>query len=347
MFIATLVAKDRLSAGDISAAMDRLVAASPLVGEGRGEGRAASAEQKPTQASKTNPDWASDTRVAASFGLQTRAALHPPVGHPLPPGERGIVVLGTATLAEHKAIDIHFSGDPVIARAALEEQIPDVDVIIQPESDRRRKLIIADMDSTMITIECIDELADYAGIKPQIAAVTERAMRGELDFEDALRSRVALLADLSEDVVQQCLRERVKLMPGARELVAQIHANGGYAVLVSGGFTHFAGPVGEMIGFDRVIANRLGFTGGKLNGTVEGAIVGAQTKRDTLLAMLAEKGWPVAASMAVGDGANDIPMIEAAGLGVAYHAKPKTKAAAAASVSFGDLGVLAFAVGLV
>jgi phosphoserine phosphatase len=324
------------------------ISSSPLEGEDArraGEGAAASAAQKASQANREAGDRAANARIVESSGSQTRATPHPPVGHPLPQGERGIVVLGTQILVENKATDIRFTGDPAAARAALEEQIPDVDVIIQPETHRRRKLLVADMDSTMITIECIDELADYAGIKPQIAEVTERAMRGELDFEDALRSRVALLAGLSADVVQQCLRERVVIMPGAKEFVAQIHANGGYAVLVSGGFTHFAEPVGEMIGFDRVVANRLGFTDGRLNGTVEGTIVGAQTKRDTLLAVLAEKGWSVEASLAVGDGANDIPMIEVAGLGVAYHAKPKTKAAAGAAVAFGDLGVLAFAVG--
>ena len=283
MFIATLVAKDRLSAGDISAAMDRL---------------------------------------------------------------QGMAGLKLRLLREGKAVDIGFAGDPVAARTALEEQIDGVDVIIQRDADRHRKLLVADMDSTMITIECIDELADYAGIKPQIAEVTERAMRGELDFEEALRSRVALLAGLSADVVQQCLRERVVVMPGARELVGQIHANGGYAVLVSGGFTHFAEPVGELIGFDRVVANQLGFTNGALNGRVDGPIVGAQTKRETLFDVLAEKGWTVAESLAVGDGANDIPMIEAAGLGVAYHAKPKTKAAAAASVSYGNLDAIAYAAGL-
>jgi phosphoserine phosphatase len=284
MFIATLVAKDRFSAGDISAAVDRLSGAGGL-------------------------------------NIEIR------------------------TIAEGKALDLCFKGDPISARFALDGQMADIDVIIQREADRHRKLLVADMDSTMITVECIDELADYAGIKPQIAAVTEAAMRGELDFEEALRSRVALLAGLSEDVVAQCLAERVKIMPGARELVAAVHANGGTAVLVSGGFTHFAEPVGQMIGFDRVVANVLGFTDGKLNGTVDGAIVGAQTKKDTLLAVLVEKGWGIAESLAVGDGANDILMIEAAGLGVAYHAKPKTEAAADAAVRFGDLTAIAYAVG--
>ena len=283
MFIATLVAKDCLSAGDISSAADRLSGA-------------------------------------------------------------GLSVTHQRVIAVGKAADIGFSGDSAAARVVLDGKLDGIDVIIQREADRHRTLLVADMDSTMITIECIDELADYAGIKPEIAAVTEAAMRGELDFEEALRSRVALLAGLSEDVVAQCLRERVKIMPGAEELVSAIHANGGLAVLVSGGFTHFAEPVGKMIGFDRVIANRLGFSGGKLNGTVEGHIVGAQSKKDALLSTLVEKKWPESASVAVGDGANDILMIEAAGLGVAYHAKPKTEAAADAAIRFGDLSAIAYAV---
>ena len=283
MFIATLVAKDCLSAGDISSAADRL-------------------------------------------------------------SDAGVSVTHHRVIANAKAADISFTGDAKAARAVLDGQLDGIDVIIQREADRCRKLLVADMDSTMITIECIDELADYAGIKTEIAAVTEAAMRGDMDFEEALRSRVALLAGLSEDVVAQCLAERVKIMPGAEELVSTVHANGGLAVLVSGGFTHFADPVAKMIGFDRVLANRLGFSDGKLNGTVEGAIVGAQTKKDVLLAVLKEQNWPIGASLAVGDGANDILMIEAAGLGVAYHAKPKTEAAADAAIRHGDLSAIAYAV---
>ncbi len=281
MFIATLIAADRLSAGDISAASDALGAAS----------------------------------------------------------------LSTHWVEPENACDLCFSGDENAARAKLEGLIDGVDVIVQKEEDRRRKLIVADMDSTMITVECIDELADYAGIKPQIAEVTERAMRGELDFEDALRSRVALLKGLPETVIAQCLSERVKIMPGAKELVQTVRANGGHAILVSGGFTRFADPVGAEIGFDRMIANQLGIKDGHLDGTVTGEIVGAQTKRDTLHAALTDNGWKVANALAVGDGANDIPMIEAAGLGVAYHAKPKTAAAAAACVRFNDLTAILYAMG--
>jgi phosphoserine phosphatase len=281
VFIATLIAADRLSAGDISTASDAL----------------------------------------------------------------GVADISTHWVAADKACDLRFSGDASAARFALEGLIDGADVIVQVEAERRRKLIVADMDSTMITVECIDELADYAGIKPQIAEVTERAMRGELDFEDALRSRVALLKGLPEAVIEQCLAERVKIMPGARALVRTVRANGGQAILVSGGFTRFAEPVGREIGFDRMIANRLGITDGLLNGTVEGAIVGAQTKRDTLVAAMKEFGWSAADALAVGDGANDIPMIETAGLGVAYHAKPKTSAAAGACVRHNDLTALLYAMG--
>lgn len=243
------------------------------------------------------------------------------------------------------AADVLFTGDAMAARTALEAAFLELDVIVQVAADRRRKLLVADMDSTMITIECIDELADYAGIKAEVAQVTEAAMRGELDFEGALRSRVALLKGLSEHVIEDCLRDRVKIMPGARELVRTMRANYGVTVLVSGGFTRFAEPVAAEIGFDRAVANILGISDGLLDGTVVGDIVGAQTKRDTLLSELAAHKFPLSASVAVGDGANDIPMIEAAGLGVAYHAKPKTAAAAAAQIRQGDLSVLLYAMG--
>ncbi len=248
-------------------------------------------------------------------------------------------------LEKDVAADVPFSGAPGRPRTALEAALPTLDIIVQREAERRRSFLIADMDSTMITVECIDELADYAGIKTQVAAVTEAAMRGELDFEGALRSRVALLKGLPESVIADCLRERVKIMPGARELVRTVRANGGRAVLVSGGFTRFADPVAAEIGFDHARANVLGISNGVLDGTVVGDIVGAQTKRETLLAELAALRLPVSASLAVGDGANDIPMIEAAGLGIAYHAKPKTEAAAPARIAHGDLSVILYAMG--
>ncbi len=244
------------------------------------------------------------------------------------------------------AADVPFAGvTPAQVRAALEAALPQADVITQIAADRRRKLIVADMDSTMITVECIDELADYAGIKAEVAAVTEAAMRGELDFEAALDGRVALLKGMAAEVIAQCRAERVRLMPGARALVRTMRASGASAVLVSGGFTQFANPVADEIGFERAVANELLIADGRLTGKVAKPIVDSATKRRVLEAELARIGCGPAGALAVGDGANDIPMIEAAGLGVAYHAKPKTAAAAGASVRFGDLSVLLYAQG--
>jgi phosphoserine phosphatase len=229
------------------------------------------------------------------------------------------------------------------ARAALEAALPDVDVIIQPTGGNRRKaLLIADMDSTMITVECIDELADYAGIKPQIAAITEAAMRGDLDFVAALDARVALLKGMDAAVIDQCRTERVRLMPGARTLVRTMRGQGAATILVSGGFTAFAAPVAAEIGFARAVANVLDIADGKLTGSVARPVVDSGVK----LAELQGAGVPLPDTMAVGDGANDIPMIVAAGLGIAYHAKPRTAAAAHAAVRHGDLTVLLHAQGI-
>ncbi|MGI4731612.1 MAG: phosphoserine phosphatase SerB [Janthinobacterium lividum] len=223
---------------------------------------------------------------------------------------------------------------------------PGIDVVVQPAAGREKRLLVADMDSTMITVECLDELADYAGIKPQIAAITESAMRGELDFAGALDARVALLAGLEEEAIDRCLAERVRPMPGAAALVRTMRARGAYTVLVSGGFTRFAEPVGRMLGFDRVIANRLEIEGGTLTGTVAKPIVDARTKRTTLIEERTRLGLPDAATLAVGDGANDLDMIRLAGLGVAYYAKPVVAAAAAARIDHGDLTALLYAQGI-
>jgi phosphoserine phosphatase len=235
--------------------------------------------------------------------------------------------------------------DAVAGRAALEGLLPGVDVIVQPRAGRAKRLLVADMDSTMITIECIDELADYAGIKPQIAEVTEHAMRGELDFEAALDARVALLAGLGAEMIDRCYEERVRLMPGATTLIRTMRANGARCVLVSGGFTVFADRVAAEIGFDRALSNVLELADGKLAGRVARPIVGAETKRAVLSAETEALGLDPRETLAVGDGANDIPMIQAAGLGVAYHAKPKTAAAAGARIEHGDLTALLWAQG--
>ena len=253
---------------------------------------------------------------------------------------------GWAWLDEGAAADLLFAAHPAAGRAALEGAFAATDVIVQPTATRAKALLVADMDSTMITVECIDELADYAGIKAEVAAVTEAAMRGELDFEAALDARVALLAGLDAGAIDACLAERVRIMPGAKALVRTMRARGGETVLVSGGFTRFAEPVASQIGFDRAIANVLEIEGGKLTGKVRKPIVGAATKLETLEAALAEYGLDRAASLAVGDGANDLPMVTAAGLGVAYHAKPIVAAAAAARIDHGDLSALLYAQGI-
>jgi phosphoserine phosphatase len=228
----------------------------------------------------------------------------------------------------------------------LTEYIDGCDLVVQPVANREKKLLVADMDSTMITVECIDELADYAGIKPQIAAVTEAAMRGELDFEAALDARVALLKGLDERVIERCLAERVTIMPGAKTLIRTMKARGAATILVSGGFTRFAEPVAAEIGFDRAIANVLEIEGGTLTGAVAKPIVGSDTKLQTLLNATAELDLAPEATLAVGDGANDLAMIKAAGIGFAYHAKPIVAAAAAARIDHGDLTALLYAQGI-
>ncbi|MBN8814668.1 MAG: phosphoserine phosphatase SerB [Sphingomonas sp.] len=242
-----------------------------------------------------------------------------------------------------EACDVEFARDPAAARMALEGQ--GYDVIVQPAEHRRKKLIVADMDSTMITVECIDELADYAGIKAEVALVTEAAMRGEMDFGQALDARVALLRGMDESVIDRCLAERVRVMPGARELVRTMRGHGATAILVSGGFTRFAEPVAREIGFDRAIANVLEVVDGKLSGAVRKPIVDASTKLATLAEAILDLGLSPEETLAVGDGANDLAMITQAGLGVAYHAKPVVAEAADARIDHGDLSALLFAQG--
>ncbi|MHA6721023.1 phosphoserine phosphatase SerB [Sphingomonas sp. RS6] len=255
-------------------------------------------------------------------------------------------VAGWTWIDEGRAADIHFNQEPDRAAAALAPRFERADVVIQRAEHRAKKLLVADMDSTMITVECIDELADYAGIKPQIAEVTERAMRGELDFAAALDARVALLKGVPESAIDRCLAERVKLMPGAEALVKTMRARGGHCILVSGGFTRFAEPVGSAIGFDRVIANRLEIADGALTGTVARPIVDSGMKEATLLGAIADLGLTAEQSIAVGDGANDLAMIREAGLGVAYHAKPIVAEAAGARIDHGDLTALLYAQGI-
>ena len=209
----------------------------------------------------------------------------------------------------------------------------------------RKKLFLADMDSTMIGQECIDELAGFVGLKDRVAAITERAMRGELDFRAALIERVWLLGGMAEATIAECRAERVRLTRGARTLVQTMKAHGAWSVLVSGGFLPFAAPVAEAIGFDKVVANELEIAGGKLTGQVAEPIVDSSAKLDTLRAEAAARGLALADTLAVGDGANDIPMITSAGLGIGYHPHPAAAAAADAAIRHHDLTALLWAQG--
>jgi phosphoserine phosphatase len=246
------------------------------------------------------------------------------------------------------AADILFEGDARAAQAKLLrlfDRYP-IDVIVQAAATRAKRLLIADMDSTMITIECIDELADFVGKKAEVSEVTEAAMRGELDFVAALDARVALLKGLPVETLQRCYDERVRYSPGARTLIQTMQAHGARTVLVSGGFTFFTSRVAKHLGFSLDMSNTLDIDGAVLAGTVSRPIVDASVKRATLLEECAQLGISVNSAIAIGDGANDIPMIEAAGLGIAYRAKPKTEAAADAALRHADLTALLYAQGI-
>ncbi len=221
-----------------------------------------------------------------------------------------------------------------------------VDVVIQPHDGRRKKLLVADMDSTMIGQEGIDELADYAGFKDRVAAITERAMRGEIAFEPALRERVALLKGLPAKVIDTVIAERIRLTPGGATLVATMRANRAYTCVVSGGFTAFTERLAAMIGFDEQRANILLVDAdGRLTGTVAEPVLGREAKLEALTTLRDRFHLAHEDTLAVGDGANDIPMIEEAGLGVAFHGKPAIKEAAAARIDHGDLTALLYAQG--
>jgi phosphoserine phosphatase len=246
---------------------------------------------------------------------------------------------------EGDAADLSFKGDLKTARWAL-AALENLDAVVQSDEPRWKRLLVADMDSTIIGQECIDELADYAGLKDKVARITERAMQGELDFPGALRERVRLLAGLDERALSRCLNERVEVTAGAETLVQTMRAGGASCLLVSGGFLSFADPIARAVGFDRVKANRLVFAGGKLSGEVGDPIVDAMAKRDALIEARDQLGLAREDVLSIGDGANDKLMIEEAGLGIAFRAKPALTEVADAELKYHGLDALLWVQGV-
>jgi phosphoserine phosphatase len=255
----------------------------------------------------------------------------------------GLAVKGPNALGP-EAFELPLLGDPETARAVAATELDGlaIDVCVQPAAGRRKRLLVADMDSTIINVECLDELADFAGLKAEISAITERAMRGELAFEGALRERVGMLKGLAASALQQAYDQRVRLNPGARTMVRTMAAHGARCALVSGGFTFFTSRVAAAAGFHLDRANTLIEADGALTGAVGEPILGKEAKLAALQQLAAEIDAPLSATLAVGDGANDLAMIQAAGLGVAYRAKPLVAAQAHAKVDHADLTALLY-----
>ncbi|MBX6747391.1 MAG: phosphoserine phosphatase SerB [Acetobacteraceae bacterium] len=250
-------------------------------------------------------------------------------------------------LSPEEAADLPFEGlapEQATAAAGTALEGAPVDTIAQPTEGRRKRLLLADMDSTIVTTETLDEIAAYAGLKDRIAEITRRSMNGELDFRQALVERVGMLEGLPVSALERTW-EATAMTPGAAELVATMRAHGAHCALVSGGFTFFTGRVAERLGFHAHYSNTLGIADGKLTGRVEEPILDRDAKLATLKRLSAELGLPLSATLAVGDGANDLAMIQAAGLGVAFRAKPVVAAAARARVDHADLRALLFAQG--
>ena len=270
--------------------------------------------------------------------------------------ESALNMLGAFGRVENAALSPGVAEDFIIAAApprselydALTSLIDDrpIDVVIQPANRRRKRLLVADMDSTIIGQECIDEIADFTGLKSEISAITERAMRGELNFDEALAERVAMLAGLPESALEETFEKRITLNPGARMLIATMNRLGATTVLVSGGFSYFVDRVAMLAGFQHYQANELMIENGALTGRVKTPILGREAKAAALRRFAGENAIPLEETLAVGDGANDLDMINAAGLGVAYHAKPKVAEAADAAIRYGDLTALLYAQGV-
>ena len=257
---------------------------------------------------------------------------------------RGATTEQPIWLAQGIACDIFFEGMALAAAremARTDFETAETGLVIQSRADRRKKLLIADMDSTIVTSETLDELAAHAGIKDQISHITARTMRGEIDFKAALRERVGKLAGLSVEALGETL-SHVKLTPGARTLVQTMRADGAHTVLVSGGFRYFTRAITSQVGFHEERANEFVIREDRLTGDVVEPILDKDAKLEALNEIAAQKNLPMSATLATGDGANDLPMIKAAGLGVAYHAKPIVEAEAPASIKWGDLTALLY-----
>ena len=254
---------------------------------------------------------------------------------------------GPDWLAPGRACDLALQGlDAKSAEVAARRAIggPAIDVLVQPAAGRRKRVFVADLEATMIENEMLDELADFIGRRAHVAEITRRAMNGEIDFAAALAERVALLKGLPA-VALDAAAQRIRLMPGARPLVATLRTAGVRTALVTGGFTVFAERVAAELGFDQVVANRLDIAAGRIAGTITAPIVEGEAKRATLVALARQCGVPLTATLAVGDGANDLPMLETAGLGIAFHAKPAVAAALRWRIDHADLTCVLFAQG--
>ena len=280
------------------------------------------------------------TLIAGVGGRQTLPHLAGAVA-------RVVGISGAPSWLADDACDLVLAAtSPTLAEAAARAVIgkAEIDVLVQPATNRRKRLLVADMESTIIENEMLDELADFIGRRQEVSEITRRAMNGEIDFTAALEARVSLLAGLPDHVLEEAAC-RIRLRAGARELIATMRSAGAVTALVSSGFMIFAEAVAVELGFDHVVANRLDLTGGRIAGTVPPPIVTGESKREALLTLAASHAVPVQQSMAVGDGANDLPMLAAAGMGVAFHAKPAVASGAQWRLDHADLSGLLYAQG--